>query len=358
MDNQKESPFSGCSHITFNQEKILRSDEKADGFAGFPLAGRPLSDLLPACLISTVQEVTANGGAGIFAVKLKDRRFLGGIWPNDGVWTLALRPYSQDNSLVAIWINTIVRQLREQLSFSFGALGLLSNSIKSGDLERSGFYHAIMLKSSYQLERLTNNMSTLTSGDTSFGLVYSDLVTACRGIFESCEAHLEKSGVSLSFDSPSLSIPAYFDQSGLEHIFYNLISNAVQYGGDDVKIGVSVASEPGDGVASISVEDNGPGIAPDLIRRFFSEEPPDPTDLSSKITGLGLQMAGYIALRHSGYFRLTTRPGKTFCSVAIPARSGPPPDLPIRSGADYSGGLDHTLIGLSAVIPVEEFLEI
>jgi two-component system nitrogen regulation sensor histidine kinase GlnL len=67
-------------------------------------------------------------------------------------------------------------------------------------------------------------------------------------------------------------------------------------------------------VSAIEVEDNGPGVPPDLIKTLFL---PLVTGRSNG-SGLGLAVAQDLATRHGGIIEFTSQPGRTVFSLLLP----------------------------------------
>jgi signal transduction histidine kinase len=100
----------------------------------------------------------------------------------------------------------------------------------------------------------------------------------------------------------------YGDRRRLEQALLNLLSNAIKFSAPGATIGLSVVAE---GVDVIwSVEDRGPGVAPEdrarLFERFFSSA----SDSGGSGTGLGLPIALAIAEAHGGTIDVDTEPGR------------------------------------------------
>lgn len=85
----------------------------------------------------------------------------------------------------------------------------------------------------------------------------------------------------------------------LEHVFVNLLTNAVQSSPGPIEVRVSVARIEGASV-EIRVEDDGPGIAPNLRSRLFQPR----TSTKHDGSGMGLSLAREAARQVGGDLRL------------------------------------------------------
>jgi signal transduction histidine kinase len=71
----------------------------------------------------------------------------------------------------------------------------------------------------------------------------------------------------------------------------------------------------------VTVQDNGPGIAPDIAQRIF--EPFFTTKSRGEGTGLGLGIVKQIVEKHGGRLDVSSQPGCTRFTVRLPVE-GPP----------------------------------
>ncbi|NJD30406.1 MAG: two-component sensor histidine kinase [Gammaproteobacteria bacterium] len=112
-------------------------------------------------------------------------------------------------------------------------------------------------------------------------------------------------GVNLSLDAPA-SVGVEGDPALLEALIRNLAENAIRHGGPGANVRVAVANEHGR--AMLTVEDDGPGVSPEVLdqlgRRFFRG--PE-TRVSG--TGLGLSIVLRIAELHRGSVRFSSGDG-------------------------------------------------
>jgi signal transduction histidine kinase len=110
------------------------------------------------------------------------------------------------------------------------------------------------------------------------------------------------------------------DQALLGAMVRNLIDNALRHGGDPARITVHV--DGGSQHARITVDDEGPGLAPDALERIGRrfERLDAPADYG---VGLGLALVARIARWHGGDFRIFSREGRpgTRAEVTLPVQA-------------------------------------
>jgi two-component system NtrC family sensor kinase len=105
------------------------------------------------------------------------------------------------------------------------------------------------------------------------------------------------------------------DHAGLQQVFLNLLTNAVDAIGKDGKI--YLTSRRIDSDIAVSVKDNGPGIPREHQARIF--EPFFTTKLAGKGTGLGLSVTYTIVRNMGGTISLESEEGKgTTFTVRLP----------------------------------------
>lgn len=122
-----------------------------------------------------------------------------------------------------------------------------------------------------------------------------------------------KSGVELELDFPTRPmIQAYPDD--LVQVWTNLIYNALQAMKFKGKIKISISES--DKEVSVSVEDNGPGIPPEMKEKIF--DPFFTTKGPGEGSGLGLDISRRIVKKHEGRIELHSKPGKTIFHIILP----------------------------------------
>jgi len=134
---------------------------------------------------------------------------------------------------------------------------------------------------------------------------------------------LKREGIQYSFEHPLERCLIHADLNQMEQVLLNLIINAKQAMEDSEKkeLKVSCDCDREDGMVVISVEDTGPGISEEILKKIF--EPFYTTKPVGEGTGLGLAICYGIAEDHGGTIKVESKLGKgTKFSVYIPAEKG------------------------------------
>ena len=132
-----------------------------------------------------------------------------------------------------------------------------------------------------------------------------DLVALLRTVLDDAADARPEAAERLRFSGPPhLTVTGRI--LALKRSFANLVGNAVKYGG---AARVALAAQPG--LATVTIEDDGPGLPPDELERIF--EPfyrvEDSRNRETGGTGLGLPIARNILRAHGGDVVLGNHPG-------------------------------------------------
>jgi signal transduction histidine kinase len=162
------------------------------------------------------------------------------------------------------------------------------------------------------MERIVNDV--LDFGKPArLDLKEKDLREVVRKASESCRGKAEKSRVNFLLDLPPRPVRAAVDGFRLQRALVNIMSNAIEAceEGQDVY----VSATPGDGRATIRIEDGGPGMDEETRANIFT---PFYTRKSDG-TGLGMAIAKKVVDAHEGEIRLGGRAGGgTRVTISIP----------------------------------------
>lgn len=99
------------------------------------------------------------------------------------------------------------------------------------------------------------------------------------------------------------------DKQRMQQVFLNLIKNAMDAIGEEGHVWVNAqrTSAPGEPLIEIVVEDDGPGMAPEVAKKIF--DPFFTTKDVGKGSGLGLFVVYDIIESHGGHITVDSRPG-------------------------------------------------
>ncbi len=186
-------------------------------------------------------------------------------------------------------------QMRTPLSILRAHIALLRNA-PAGSKEAQESLNDLD-EASERLQHLVVQLLALARADNAArSEVPLESVELNRLVEEVCADHAPAAvaaGIELEFD-PAAGEPVVMSDPVLaREMIANLIDNAVRYGGSGGKIHVSVA--PCDGEMVVAVEDNGPGIAPELRQAVFSRFTRLNPTADKLGSGLGLPIAQSLA---------------------------------------------------------------
>ena len=302
---------------------------------------------IPAALDLPGSEST---GAGIFSVGSTSYSF-SRTATEDGVF-LFFRPAPQ-TALTDLQLEGALRQLRTFLG-EF-AMELSSHSDQSAPLSAECL--ADFSKSYHRAFRLVNNLDYLRQAATAEGVPYSptalDLVDFCARLTGDAGELLAHTGTELTFECPLPVLLTRGDPKLLQTLLLGLIANSAQAarGGK-----VSLRLQRRDNRALLHLSDSGTPLSQRELAALLQQDNDHALPLPNQGAGLGLSMARHIVSLHHG--ALLVEWGHAAPSILI--------SLPITSDthvmaqthrADFTGGLNPLLVGLSDVLPAFLFGE-
>jgi PAS domain S-box-containing protein len=111
------------------------------------------------------------------------------------------------------------------------------------------------------------------------------------------------------------------DAEKLKQVFMNLLINARQAIGKNGRITIATGTTPGGEAVTISVTDDGPGMAPDILDKIF--DPFFTTKPTGQGTGLGLSVSYGIIEDHRGDIKVVSEVGRgTTFRIRLPVNEG------------------------------------
>lgn len=228
------------------------------------------------------------------------------VGDNDALALLLLRDVTarrRSEQSRADFVANVSHELRTPLTSLIGFIETLRGPAKDDPEARDRFL-ALMATQSGRMGRLVDDLLSLSRIEMNEHTLPDDDIDL-RGVVQSVadllvpQAHERRITVSLELDA--ITVPVAGDRDELIQLFQNLIENAIKYGreGTTVHIGTEVA---GPGAVTVSITDQGDGIArehlPRLTERFYRIDTARSRELGG--TGLGLAIVKHIVNRHRG----------------------------------------------------------
>ncbi|AGB36227.1 PAS domain-containing sensor histidine kinase [Natronococcus occultus] len=144
----------------------------------------------------------------------------------------------------------------------------------------------------------------------------TDLETVVEGVLADLQLRIEESDADVTVDR----LPRVNgDPDQLRQVFQNLLSNAIEYSGDEPPV-IRVDAERRGEWWTVSVHDEGLGIDPDDQDRIFEVFQRLHGRGEHEGMGIGLAVCQRIVERHGGEIRVDSEPGEgTTFSVTLPA---------------------------------------
>jgi len=170
-----------------------------------------------------------------------------------------------------------------------------------------------MTSAARQMHRLTRlvesllDVSRISAGRMMLNREIVDLGALVRSVLGQFELQARGSGTPIVTELPAEAVLGNWDRERIEQALVNVLSNALKYGpGKPVRISL----EPLDGVARLSVKDEGIGIAPRDADRIFGRFERAVSTRNYGGLGLGLFITRQIVEAHGGDVRVISRPGE------------------------------------------------
>jgi signal transduction histidine kinase len=164
-----------------------------------------------------------------------------------------------------------------------------------------------------RLSRLLNNVldfSRIEQGQRPYRLEPGDLRDGVRAALRAMKYPLERQQFVLNVEDDGTVLPVRIDADAIEQAVLNLITNAMKYSTNGRALVVRLAR--GGEYASVSVRDDGVGIATEEHARIFEKfyRVRSPMNEAASGAGLGLTLVEHIAHAHGGRITVQSQPGQ------------------------------------------------
>jgi signal transduction histidine kinase len=189
------------------------------------------------------------------------------------------------------------------------------------DADRRNRYFEIIDRETRRLERIVKDLLDLARYEHG-GVVLQRRLFDIERLFENVagrhEHDAQAKGVAIRLHVAAQADQVVADPDRIEQAIENLVGNALRHtpaGGT-----IALSATQSDGIATLTVSDTGPGIAPDHLPHVFERFYKVDTARAAESTGsgLGLSITKAIVERHGGTIGVTSQPGHTTFTVVLP----------------------------------------
>jgi signal transduction histidine kinase len=191
----------------------------------------------------------------------------------------ALQGYERlvnETSKKEILLHCVIHDLSGPLAGIMGAIEILAKEKLSKDGRRFLDHARVAARQQADfinslLECFRAEMGLLESLENAEGRG-PDIIAAARGVLEALKPAFAVRGVTcqimLAPDSPAR-LPVAGEKNRLERVFHNLVQNALRYSPPNGKVTVTI--QPAGAEVHVCVEDEGPGVPPELAPQLFQK---------------------------------------------------------------------------------------
>lgn len=192
------------------------------------------------------------------------------------------------DTLKGEFLSAISHQLRNPLASVSGALDILYDQSANGLDQRASTLLDLTRRNCRRLSTLIDDFfeqgQFLVDGTPTKNGVY-ELSHLTDGIVDQHQPIAETSAVTLLFDRDAISLTTKIDAGLFEHLVSILITNAIKLSSPGSTVALTL--EEHTDVVRLRVENDGPGISPELIPRLFDSFQADGSPLTRENSGLG-----------------------------------------------------------------------
>lgn len=313
-------------------QRVIAANGPAGGLFGQGLVGRTAPTFLrhPAFLDGLEQCLNGGGRSTarvIAATRVGETHLEVTITPFDAMSTgrgalIAFEDLTAQEQAVSMrrdFVANVSHELRTPLTALVGFIDTLRGAARDDAAARDRFL-GIMEREAGRMIRLVNDLLSLSRVESEERRRPDHKVELVSLLKSALVTHREQAGaagVALILDAAREAVWVKADSDQLTQVFYNLIENAVKYGGAGKVVTIrltEIEHEPVLRGPAVQIEfiDRGEGIdalhLPRITERFYRVDAHRSREKGG--TGLGLAIVKHIVNRHRGRMKIESEPGK------------------------------------------------
>jgi two-component system phosphate regulon sensor histidine kinase PhoR len=215
------------------------------------------------------------------------------------------------------FISNITHELKTPIATVGVAIEALKNFNAMHDPQKTKEYLDISANELQRLSLLVDKvlkLSMFEKKEIELNKEHFDMKVLTREVLDTMKLQFEKNKAMVNFETSGKDFMINADKLHITSVIYNLLDNALKYRNGGPIINVRLTSQKD--LVTLTVKDNGIGIAPEYQGRIFDKFFRVPTGNKHIVKGygLGLSYVSHVVAQHKGTINVTSEinSGSTF----------------------------------------------
>lgn len=185
---------------------------------------------------------------------------------------------------------------------------MMQNAAKSGN-ELLQKRLKMISNNARRLSRIVFELTTVRNkelGQLKLAVTENDIVKEIKKIASSFREQAELKQIDFKSEYPKKDVRIWYDKSKIEHILYNLLSNAFKFTPEGGSVNLRMWEDKDEGQLKLSIEDSGPGIPEESLKHIFELFYQGETNKKNLGMGIGLALVKELVDLHRGTIDVTS----------------------------------------------------
>ncbi|GAA3561911.1 two-component regulator propeller domain-containing protein [Snuella lapsa] len=165
----------------------------------------------------------------------------------------------------------------------------------------------IIKNNAHRLSRIASELTTVRNKELDKIRIYAtkkDLILHLKEIAESFAEQARFKHIDFIQEYPSEEVTLWYDSDKIEHVFYNLLSNAFKFTPQEGTISLKARLKKEQDSIEITINDSGPGIEKEELQNIFMLFYQSETGKRKKGLGIGLALVKELVALHNGKIKV------------------------------------------------------
>ena len=205
----------------------------------------------------------------------------------------------------------ISHDLRSHLNVILSVMQVIEYSSLIND-KKFNEYMGIIRRNGLRMLRLTNNLIDTTKLENNYYILNKkniDIISMIESTISCIDKYAKQKNIQLIFDTNKEECIMGVDPEAVDRIIMNLLSNAIKFSHSNTNIYIDIFVVNNE--ISISVKDEGPGIAREhqekIFNRFYQMSKKKDSEVMG--SGIGLDLVNYLVRSMDGEITLNSEEG-------------------------------------------------